>query len=151
VLLVDDNPQHRIPLLRALRDQGHSVLHSADGPSGEALCRASQFEIDVLVACADMKRMCGFKLAHRVRRMHPTVRVLLMWRRLERPEEARRAYACGYAVIQEPFTPEELCRRLTGLLGSAGSGACTQTRPDGEHRLMPHEGEALPIGSKKDN
>jgi DNA-binding response OmpR family regulator len=112
VLLVDDNPQHRIPLLRALRDQGHSVLHAADGPSGEALCRAS---------------------------------------RLERPEEARRAYACGYAVIQEPFTPEELCRRLTGLLGSAGSGACTHTRPDGEHRLMPHEGEALPIGSKKDN
>jgi hypothetical protein len=26
------------------------VLHAADGPSGEALCRASQFEIDVLVA-----------------------------------------------------------------------------------------------------
>jgi DNA-binding response OmpR family regulator len=127
------------------------VLHAADGPSGEALCRASQFEIDVLVACADMKRMCGFRLARRVRRIHPAVRVLLMWGRLERPDEARRAYARGYAVIQEPFTPEELCRRLTSLLGSAGSDACTHTRPDGADRLMPREGEALPIGSKKDN
>jgi CheY-like chemotaxis protein len=116
VLLVDDNPHHRISLLRALRNQGHSVLHAADGASGETLCRASQLEIDALVACADMKRMCGFELARRVGRMRPEVRVLLMWRHFEGPDEARRAYARGYAVIEEPFTPEELCRRLTGLL-----------------------------------
>ena len=118
VLLVDDNPQHRIPLLRVLRDQGHSVLHAADGPSGEALCRASQFEIDALVASADMKRMCGFELALRVRRMRPEVRVLLMWRHFEGPEEADRASKRGYAVIEEPFTPWQLCRRLTDLLAS---------------------------------
>ena len=116
VLLVDDNPHHRIALLRALRDQGHSVLHAADGASGETLCRASQLEIDALVACADMKRMCGFELARRVGRMRPEVRVLLMWHHFEAPEEAHRAYARGYAVIEEPFTPEELCCRLTGLL-----------------------------------
>jgi two-component system cell cycle sensor histidine kinase/response regulator CckA len=116
VLLVDDNSHHRIPLLHALRDQGHSVLHAADGVSGETLCRASQLEIDALVACADMKRMCGCELARRVVRMRPEVRVLLMWRHFAGPEEAHRAYARGYAVIEEPFTPEELCRRLTGLL-----------------------------------
>ena len=95
---------------------GLSVLHAADGASGETLCRASQLEIEVLVACADMKRMCGFELARRVGRMRPEVRVLLMWRHFEGPEEAHRAYERGYAVIEEPFTPEELCRRLTGLL-----------------------------------
>lgn len=118
VLLVDDNLQHRIPLLSALRDQGHRVFDAADGASGEALCRASQLEIDALVACADMKRMGGFELARRVGRMRPDVRVLLMWRHFEGPEEAHRAYEHGYAVIEEPFTPEELCRRLTGLLAA---------------------------------
>ena len=122
VLLVDDNPHHRIPLLRALRDQGHSVLHAADGASGETLCRASRLEIDALVASADMKRMCGFWLARRVVRMRPEVRVLLMWRHFEGPEEAHRAYERGYAVIEEPFTPEELCRRLTGLLALPTQG-----------------------------
>jgi CheY-like chemotaxis protein len=133
VLLVDDNSHHRIPLLRALRDQGHSVLHAADGASGETLCRASQLEIDALVACADMKRMCGCELARRVVRMRPEVRVLLMWRHFAGPEEAHRAYGRGYAVIEEPFTPEELCRRLTGLLGSS------------------REDEVLAIVSKKEN
>jgi DNA-binding response OmpR family regulator len=150
-LLVDDNPQHRIALLRALRDQGHSVLHAADGASGETLCRASQLEIDALVACADMKRMCGFELARRVGRMRPEVRVLLMWRHFEGPEEAHRAYARGYAVIEEPFTPEELCRRLTGLLASSRNEACAEPRLDGQDRLIPRECEVLAIGSKKEN
>jgi DNA-binding NtrC family response regulator len=65
-----------------------------------------------------MKRMCGFELARRVGRMRPEVRVLLMWRHFEGPEEAHRAYEHGYAGIEEPFTPEQLCRRLTGLLAS---------------------------------
>ena len=151
VLLVDDNPQHRILLLRALRNQGHSVLHAADGASGETLCRASQLEIDALVACADMKRMCGFELARRVGRMRPEVRVLLMWHHFEGPEEAHRAYGRGYAVIEEPFTPEELCRRLTGLLALPRNDACANLRLDGEDRLAPSEGEVLAIGSKKEN
>jgi hypothetical protein len=78
-----------------------------------------------------MKRMCGFELARRVVRMRPEVRVLLMWRRFAGPEEAFRAYDRGYAVIEEPFTPEELCRRLMGFLGSS------------------REDEVLAIGSKK--
>jgi len=118
VLLVDDNHHHRIPLLRALREQGHNVLYAADGVSGDALCQAMQLDIDALVACADMKRMSGSELARRVGRMRPGVRVLLMWRHFEGPEEAQRAYEHGYAGIEEPFTPEQLCRRLAGLLAS---------------------------------
>jgi DNA-binding response OmpR family regulator len=149
VLLVDDNPYHRIPLLRALRDQGHSVLQAADGVSGETLCRASQLEIDALIACADMKRMCGFELARRVHRMRPEVRVLLMWRHFEGAEEAHRAYERGYAGIEEPFTPEELCQRLTGLLASPRNDACAEPWLDGEDRLIPREDEVLASGSKK--
>lgn len=151
VLLVDDNPHHRILLLRALRHQGHSVLHAADGASGETLCRASEFEIDALVACADMKRMCGFELARRVGRMCPEVRVLLMWRHFEGPEEAHRAYERGYAVIEEPFTPEQLCRRLTGLLASPRIDAFAEPQIEGEDRDIPCEDEVLAIGSKKEN
>jgi DNA-binding response OmpR family regulator len=151
VLLVDDNHHHRIPLLRALREQGHNVLHAADGVSGDALCRASQLDIDALVACADMKRMCGFELARRVGRMRPEVQVLLMWRHLEEPEEAHRAYERGYAVIEEPFTPQALCRRLTGLLASSRNDACPEARRDGEDRLILREDEVLAIGSTTEN
>jgi DNA-binding response OmpR family regulator len=126
VLLVDDDPHHRIPLLRALRRKGHAVLHAADGASGELLCRTSTHQLAALIACADMKRMDGFELALRVGRMRPEVRVLLMGRTSAAREDARRARERGYEVIEAPFTPEDLCARLTELLGA---GADNETQP----------------------
>jgi two-component system OmpR family response regulator len=151
VLLVDDDPRRRVRLLRALRDQGHSVLHAADGPSGEILCRASPLEINALVARADMKRMCGFELARRVGRVRREIRTLLMWRDFDGSDEAHRAFERGYAVIEEPFTPEELCRRLADLLASPRNDACTEPGLDGGDHLIPRKDEVLAIGFKKEN
>jgi len=118
VLLVDDNHHHRIPLVRALREQQYNVLYAASGPRGEDLSRTSPDEIDALVACADMKRLGGFELARRVRRARPEVGVLMMCRRSGSAEEARIVLERGFPVIEEPFTPADLCRRLTGVLAS---------------------------------
>jgi DNA-binding response OmpR family regulator len=145
VLLVDDNPYHRIPIVRALTQQGHTVLYAADGASAEALCRTSGLEIDALVACADMKRMCGLELARRVGRMRPEVRVLLMWHRFEGPEEARRAYERNYAVIEEPFTPEELCGRLLGLLTSPRADTRAELGLESK-TVLPARGRTPPDG-----
>lgn len=148
VLLVDDNHHHRIPIRRALRDHGHSVLYAADGASGEAIARTSQLEIDALVACADMKRMSGFELGRRLRRMHPDVRVLLMSRHSAGPEVAHRAYEPGFAVIEEPFTPERLCRELKGLLASPHNDSCAELRLVGQDRLLPREDEVLTMAPR---
>src|SRR5258706_4908630 len=82
VLLVDDNHHHRIPLVRALREQKYNVLYAASGPRGEDLSRTSLDEIDALVICAEMKRMGGFELARRLRRARPEIGVLMMCRHL---------------------------------------------------------------------
>ena len=150
VLLVDDNSHHRTPLLRALRDQKHTVLYATDGASGENLFQTSQLEIDALVACADMNRMGGFELARRLRRARPEIRVLLMCRHFAGLDEARGAHGRGYPVIEEPFTPEELCRRLTGLLASQRNDFCAE-QLDGEDRLTLRGCEVFAIGSKKEN
>jgi DNA-binding response OmpR family regulator len=156
VVLVDDNHHHRAPLLRALRAEGHSVLHAADGPSGELRCRESKLEIDALIVCADMKRMGGFELARRARLLCPEVRVLLMSRLLG-SEEAHRACDRGYAVIEEPFTAEQLCHRLTVLLGSPykdawtePKDAWTEPRPDGEARSVAREKGAPVIRTQEE-
>jgi DNA-binding response OmpR family regulator len=119
VLLVDDNHNHRIPLVRALRAQKHNVLYAADGVRGEDLFRTSLREIDALVACLEMRRMGGFELARRTRRARPEIAVLLMCRSIASPEESHRALEGGYTLIEEPFTPEQLCRRLLSVLGFA--------------------------------
>jgi DNA-binding response OmpR family regulator len=124
VLLVDDNHHHRIPLVRALRGQRYDVLYAASGPRGEDLSRTSGHEIDALVACADMKRMSGFELARRLRRARPEIGVLIMYGHSASPEEARIVLERGFPVIEEPFTPEDLCGRLTGVLACRRNTLC---------------------------
>jgi CheY-like chemotaxis protein len=122
VLLIDDNHYHRIPLLRALRADKYNVLYAADGARGEDLFRTSLLEIDALIVCADMRRMSGFELARRVRSTHPGIAVLLMCRSFTSPEQADR----GFPVIEEPFTPEALTRRLAEVL----AGSLSTDRPE---------------------
>ena len=121
VLLVDDNHHHRIPLVRALRGQKYDVLFAASGPRGEDLSRTWRHGIDALVACADMNHMGGFELARRLRRARPEIGVLMMCPYSASPEDAWIVLARGFAMIEEPFTPEDLCRRLTGVLASRPS------------------------------
>jgi len=151
VLLVDDDHHHRAPVLRALRDQKHIVLHAADGASGERIFQTSKLEIDALVACADMNRMCGFELARRLRRVRPGIRVLLMCRQFAGSDEAHGIRGRGYPVIEEPFTPEELCRRLADLLASPRNDARAELWLNGQGRLIPREVAVFAIGSKQES
>jgi DNA-binding response OmpR family regulator len=121
VLLVDDNHHHRIPLLRALRAERYDVLYTADGARGEDLFQTSLLEIDALIACAEMRRMSGFELARRVRSARPEISVLLMCRSFTSSEHAGTAIERGFPVIEEPFTPEQLTRRLAEILVASRS------------------------------
>ena len=151
LLLVDDDHQHGTPLLRALRAHRHIVLYAIDGASGENLFRASQLEIDALVTRADMNRMCGFELARRLRRVRPEISVLLMCRHFAGPDSADDARERGYHVIEEPFTPDELCRRVTGLLASPRDDSRSRMELVGEGRPRPIEDENRTIDSWKGN
>jgi len=123
VLLIDDCHHHRIPLLRALRAEGYDVLYAADGVRGEELSRTSLREIEALIACAEMKRMSGSELARRVRMARPNIAVLLMRGSQARRERAGRASQSVFPAIEEPFTPDELMRRLAEVLSVRRRGA----------------------------
>lgn len=76
---------------------------------------------------------------------HPDVRVLLMSRHSAAPEEAHRAHERGYTVIEEPFTPEQLCRELRGLLASPHNDSRAELRLVGQDRLIPSGGDVLAV------
>ena len=129
VLLIDDNHQHRIPLLRALRAEKYDVLYAADGARGEELFRTSLREIDALIACAAMRRMSGFELARRVRSARPGIAVLLMCGSTASPEHVDSPIEPpGFPVIEEPFTPEQLTSRLAEVLSASGDSDCREWR-----------------------
>ena len=117
VVLVDDNHHHRIPILRALRAERYNVLHAADGARGEDLFLTSLREPAALIACVEMRHMSGFELARRIRDVRPGIAVLLM---------SRAAVDCGFPVIVEPFTPEQLTHRVAQLLAESRNSACLE-------------------------
>ena len=126
VLLIDDNHHHRIPLLRALCAERYDVLYAADGARGEDLSWTSPREIDALIACAELRWMSGFELARRVRSARPEIAVLLMCRSSTSSEHADRSFEHGFAVLEEPFTPEQLTRRLAEVLAESQSKDCPE-------------------------
>ena len=128
VLLIDDNHHHRIPILRALRAERYDVLYAADGARGEELFLTSLREIDALVACAEMRHMSGSELARRVRRIRPEISVLLMCGSQARPGHVDSPFEPDFPVIEDPFTPEQLTRRLAEVLAASLDSECPEWR-----------------------
>jgi hypothetical protein len=64
-------------------------------------------------------------------------------------DEAHCARDRGYAVIEQPFTPEQLCERLTGLLGSPDTEAWTEPRSDGQEPIARENGAPISRGKEE--
>jgi CheY-like chemotaxis protein len=73
-----------------------------------------------------MRHVSGFELARRVRNARPEIAVLLMGRSSSSPEHADRPSEHGFPVIEEPFTPEQLTRRLARILAASRSRDCAE-------------------------
>lgn len=76
VLVVDDLPEVRVPVVIILKRLGFSVRHVADGFSALLEMRAQRPEI--LIADLQMPGMSGFELLSVVRRLHAETMVIAM-------------------------------------------------------------------------
>jgi len=76
LLIVDDDPEVRGALRRALRGSEYAVIEAADGAVGLAIFRTNP--VDVVISDYEMPGMDGLELLQRVRLHDPRVlRVLL--------------------------------------------------------------------------
>ena len=79
LLIVDDDPEVRGALRRALRGSEYAVIEAADGAVGLAIFRTNP--VDVVISDYEMPGMDGLELLQRVRLHDPRVlRVLLTGR-----------------------------------------------------------------------
>ncbi len=116
VLLVEDEDAVREIVRRVLERQGYHVLEASSGPRALAVAATWARHIDLLLTDVIMPEMNGPQLAAQLLALRPGLRVL---------------YASGYAadalgptglgtpdvaLIQKPFTPAELSRRVREAL-----------------------------------
>ena len=118
VLIVDDDPQI-LRLLRAMLGPQNVKVLSAPLPS-DALRICGEETVDVLISDVSMPEMEGNKLAERVFKLNPRVRVLLISGAVDEAPAVKGGQA---RFLKKPFFPAELIRLLREMLESRAERA----------------------------
>jgi signal transduction histidine kinase len=119
ILLVEDEPQVRAVVRRALERSGYSVLVANDPI--DALRIADEADgIDLLLTDVVMPQMNGRELAERVRTRRPDTRVLFMSGYTDDAILRHGVLDEGVPFLQKPVTPGSLTRHVRATLDGPG-------------------------------
>jgi CheY-like chemotaxis protein len=110
LLIIDDEDLVRDSTARLLERSGYRILTAANGERGLALFEEHGAKIDLVLLDLSMPTMSGHEVLVRLRRMQPSVRVMILT-----------GYAIGdvdfdAAVLRKPFTIAELESMITEVL-----------------------------------
>jgi two-component system response regulator MprA len=135
LLVVEDDPQVRAMLTRALRYEGFEVAAACDGAEAMAALRASPPDLlllDLLLPDADGVDLCG-----RLRAGGDPVPILMLTARDTITDRVAGFEAGADDYLVKPFSTAELVARVRALLRRARDRAPTATRRIGDLTLDP--------------
>jgi two-component system cell cycle sensor histidine kinase/response regulator CckA len=117
ILLVEDDPALREMAATLLRRLGYKVLAAANGIEALSLKhRRDTGHVDLLFTDVVMPHMSGKELADRVRVLSPHTRILFTSAYTENAIIHQGVLNKGVALLQKPFTPSALARKLREVL-----------------------------------
>jgi DNA-binding response OmpR family regulator len=128
ILVVDDEPEIRLLVQRALEKHGYAIETAADGAEG--IAKAEALVPDLVLLDAMLPKVHGFdacrqlKSGGRTRRV-PIIMMTAVYRGWRFAEDARDSYGAE-DYVEKPFRFEDLLRRIESVLEATGS----RPRPD---------------------
>jgi CheY-like chemotaxis protein len=124
ILLVEDTDNLRNLLQRVLEGNGFSVLPAADGAEALRLCEQHGGTIDLVVSDIVMPRLNGLELEERIRAARPQTKFLFITGFGDQFPELRELIEHGTNILEKPFLPSELLRKVEDTLnqGKAATG-----------------------------
>jgi len=119
ILLVEDEAIVRQLVAEILERSGYTVLRAGDGPSALELLRRHRGPVDLLVTDVVMPGMSGREVAQAVTSMRPETQVLYTSGYTDSAIDQHGVLEEGLAFLQKPFSPNDLARKVRGLLDAA--------------------------------
>jgi two-component system cell cycle sensor histidine kinase/response regulator CckA len=116
VLVVEDDDRVRRVSSGALTRHGYRVLEAHSAESALALFRDERDHIAMVVSDIVLPRMSGLALAQEMRQLQPSLRVLYVSGYTENAFLRSGAIEPGMELLEKPFAPEELARRVRTIL-----------------------------------
>ena len=132
ILVVEEEESVRALLCAVLRDRGYSVLAANGATAALTLAREHQGGIQLLVIDADLQQKLGMDLVQELRRTWPELKVLCIAGYTEEQRIVEEPSPLVGAIMEKPFTSEELARRVRQVLDEE-----TTRGPDAEIRSAP--------------
>ena len=118
VLLVEDDEVFRCLVREVLEEAGYQVLVASDGSEGLRAARDHQGPIHLMLTDVVMPGLNGREVAQRLTADRPQTRVLYMSGYTADALAQRDVSAPHTDLIDKPFTPATLLKRLREMLGS---------------------------------
>jgi two-component system cell cycle response regulator CpdR len=114
ILVVDDEPDVRMYVERALRLDGHDVTSTFDGFA--ALTELREAPYDLLLTDIAMPGMDGITLSLQAERDFPNMKILLMTGYAHERQRAHNLDELVHEVMTKPFDIETLRARVGALV-----------------------------------
>ena len=120
ILLAEDEEALRAFIARALAQDGHEVVATADGAEALDVLTREQGRFDLLLTDIRMPVMDGIALALAAARDHPDLTILLMTGYADQRERAHGLDALIHDVIAKPFSLTEIRKTVAEALVAKG-------------------------------
>jgi CheY-like chemotaxis protein len=118
VLLAEDDEAMRGLVVRALAEDGHTVVATADGAEALDALQGEDGRFDLLVADIKMPVMDGIALALAAARDHPALPIVLMTAYADQRERASGIETLVRDIIVKPFTLAQFKAAIAAALAS---------------------------------
>jgi two-component system cell cycle sensor histidine kinase/response regulator CckA len=116
VLVVEDDERVRRVSSYALKRHGYRVLEAHSAESALAIFAQERERIAMVVSDIVLPRMSGLALVQEMLQSQPSLRVLYVSGYTENAFLQRGAFAPGMELLEKPFAPEALARRVRTIL-----------------------------------
>ena len=147
LLLIEDDPQIRLPLIRALRDRGHAVAFSATAMAG--LQAVLDDRPDLIILDLGLPDLDGLELLKMIRAVTPTP-VIVATARDSEAEMVRGLDVGADDYIVKPFTADQVDARVRAVLRRAAGVPVSSETVVGGLRLDARAREAILDGVRLD-
>jgi len=129
ILLVEDDPEVRQVAREALEMIGYTVLEARDVENALRIAGQRTAPLDLLLSDVVMPGMTGPELAGRIGEMHPEARILYMSGYPDASIARHGVLRVDVTLLQKPFTPDSLARKVREVLSASPRAVAPQDRP----------------------
>jgi len=120
ILIAEDEKVVRGLIDRALKEDGHDTVTTANGIEALDALGSDGGQFDLLLTDVKMPEMDGIALALATGRDHPDVGILLMTGYVDQRERAHDLDALIYDVINKPFSIDQIKGAVKEAIATAG-------------------------------